>query len=404
MKVLVVHNRYRLPGGEEETARVETLFLRNRGHEVIEYYRDNGELDSVGSWRMIQVACGSVYSRRAARDLETLVVRHAPDVAHVHNVWPLISPAAYVTLDRLGVPVVQTMHNYRFLSADGLHVPGDAPWERGSRQGSRSATRRLARLAISFSLFLHERIGTMRRCIDRYVYLTEDGREVFRRFGYDDARASIKPNFVDVNALHPAPAYDDSIVYLGRLAPEKGVRVLLDAMRALPEIPLLVVGSGPEEPHLRETCRRYDLDNVRFTGWRSGPDRFELLRRARLVVIPSLFREPLSRVSIEATSCGVPVVASRVGGLQHTIIENETGLLVPPGDSTALAGSIHDLYHDEPRLRRMRERARAWALKSGGEEQCCEALLRIYSLAIERRRTQGTSLETKKLPVSNEAR
>lgn len=385
MKILVIHNRYHFRGGEEETTRVEVLSLRNHGHEVIEYYRDSRELDTGGAWRMIRAACGSAYSRRTTRDLRRLVARHAPDVAHVHNVWPLISPSAYVALNRLGVPVVQTMHNYRFLSADGLHVPGDPPWEVGEANG-RSPTFRLGRLAVWLSLALHERLGTMHRCIDRYVYLSEDGREVFRSFGYDDARASIKPNFVDVRACRPAPAYDDTIIYLGRLAPEKGVHVLLEAMRLLPDVRLSIVGSGPEERRLREMQQRYGLDNVRFCGWLAGAERFDFLRRARLAVIPSLFREPLSRTSIEAASCGVPVIASRIGGLQYTVIENETGLLVSPGDVAGLANAIRAVYYDEARLSRMREAARAWALRTVGEEQNYDALMRIYTLAIERRR------------------
>ena len=391
MKVLIVHNKYRHPGGEEETVRLEVLSLRKNGHAVIEYYRDSCELDSAGAWGMIRAASASFHSRRTERDLEALVARHAPDVAHVHNVWPLISPSAYVVLNRLAVPVVQTMHNYRFLSADGLHVPGDPAWDKGGPRGTRSPARALGRLAMSLPLALHNRLGTMRRCIDRYVYLTEDGPEVFRRFGYDDAKASVKPNFVDVHVLRPSPTYDDTIVYLGRLAPEKGVHVLLEAMRLLPEVRLVIIGSGPEEQSLRRMQQQYGLDNVRFVGSVAGAERFDLLRRSRLAVVPSCFREPMSRVGVEAASCGVPLVASRVGGLRYTIVENETGLLVPPGDAVALANAIRALYHDEARLRRMREGARAWAVRSAGEEKNYDALVRIYALAIEQRRGRATA-------------
>jgi glycosyltransferase involved in cell wall biosynthesis len=105
-------------------------------------------------------------------------------------------------------------------------------------------------------------------------------------------------------------------------------------------------------------------------------------------VIPSCFREPQGRVGLEAASCGVPVIASRIGGLQCTIVENETGVLVPPGDSVALANAIRALYHDEPRLRRMRSSTRAWAVRFAGEESNYDALMRIYSLAIEQRRAR----------------
>jgi glycosyltransferase involved in cell wall biosynthesis len=388
MKVLVVHNKYRFPGGEEESTRLETLSLRRRGHEVIEYHRDSSDLDSGGVWQMLRAACASFHSRRTEKDLEALVARHAPDVAHVHNVWPLISPSAYVVLDRLRVPIVQTMHNYRFLTADGLHVPGEPPWEHDGRAGSGSWASHLRRLVLSLSLVVHDRLGTMHRCIDRYVYLTEDGLEVFRRFGYDDAKASIKTNFVETSTLRPAATYDDTIVYLGRLAPEKGVHVLLEAMRVLPDVRLAIIGSGPEEQSLHRMQREYGLDNVRFLGSIAGDERFELLSRARLAVIPSCFREPQGRVGLEAASCGVPVIASRIGGLQCTIVENETGVLVPPGDSVALANAIRALYHDEPRLRRMRSSTRAWAVRFAGEESNYDALMRIYSLAIEQRRAR----------------
>jgi glycosyltransferase involved in cell wall biosynthesis len=371
MKVLLVHNRYRRRSGEEASIAFQTAALRRHGHAVVELQRDSRDLDGASVWRKAMALPSLFYSTAAARATEAMVRRERPDVAHVHNVWPLLSPSVYIALHRLRVPIVQTIENYRFLG--GVADSGELAGDRTAYQS-----------VVSAAIRLHRRLGTFDRCIDHCIHISQAVRETHRRHGFDAVPATVVPNCVDLGRFVPATESGAYIVYAGRLAPEKGVAVLLQALTRLPRLPLQVVGDGPERAGLEAFVRRQRLANVTFTGTLDPDDCFERIRGARMVVVPSLWAEPLGMVAIEAAAAGVPVIASRVGGLPEVVLDGDTGVLVDAGDAGGLAKAIEELWNDDGRVGRMRRRARQRAEECFGDDSVCAALVQAYAAAIAR--------------------
>src|SRR5437773_6382097 len=270
MRVLLVHNRYQLPGGEDIVFSSEAQVLNRRGHDVEVYHEDNRRIAEMSR---VAVGVRSVWSRRSRRAIARCLKTTRPDVAHFHNTFPLISPSAYSACREMGVPVVQTLHNYRPLCPaatflrDGRvcedclgRVPVPAVVH-GCYRSSRVAT-----LPIAVKDALHSAIGTWSSSVDAYITPSEFARSRYVKAGWPAERIVVKYNTApDPGA--PTPSYDGGFLCLSRLAPEKGVDVLLDAWeKAFPGggERLRIVGAGELEADLRR--RAGSLAGVEFTG------------------------------------------------------------------------------------------------------------------------------------------
>lgn len=393
-RVLLVHNYYQQPGGEDEVFVGEGRLLEERGHAVARYAVHNDAVRGVGRARL---AAGAVWSRASYRALRALIRAERPDVVHVHNTMPLISPSAYFGAAAEGVPVVQTVHNYRHLCANGLLLRDGAPCHAcvGRRvglpgvvhacyRGSRAAT-----ATVVATNALHRAAGTWSRRVGVYVALTEFARRRLLEGGLPAERLVVKPNFVDPDpgAGRGAGGY---AVFVGRLAPEKGVRTLLAAWRALgAALPLRIVGDGPLAPEVARAAA--EIPGVTWLGRRTPAEVLALVGDAACLVCPSEWYETFGRVIAEAFAAGTPVVASEIGALAELVRVGETGLLFPPGDPAALAAAVRRLLGDPPRLARMRVAARHEFEQRFTADRNYDALVRIYDLAISRDATRRRS-------------
>ena len=387
--MLVVHNRYREAGGEDAVFRAEKALLGRMGAEVVELVEDNARLEGI---HPLRAAVEAVWSRRAYRRVAELVRAARPDVAHFHNTFVRISPAAYWACWEAGVPVVQTLHNYRLVCPGALLLRrgrvceaclGRAvPWTgvvHGCWRGSRAGTGVVAAM-----LAAHRALGTWREKVDLYIALTEFARRKLIEGGLPAERLVVKPNFV-----HPDPGPGehrvDFALFAGRLAPEKGVRTLLAAWRHLPGIPLKVVGDGPLAGEMRAVAALEGLRGIELLGRLPREAIFGLMRRARVLVFPSEWYEGFPLTLAEAFACGLPVVASRLGAVDEIVEEGRTGLLFEPGDPEDLAARIEWAWsHPEAMAAMGREARRVYELEyTAGRNH--ERLMRIYALARERR-------------------
>ena len=334
MKVLLAHNAYQQRGGEDTVVEAEAELLRSRGHEVLEYRRHNDEL--VGTGRA-QAALGTLWSSRTVHDVAALLRDARPDVLHVHNTFPLISPSLYWAAAAAGVPVVQTLHNFRLLCPQAMLLRegrvcescvGRLPFPgvlHGCYRGSRAQTGVLAGM-----LVLHRALGTWKHKVHRYIALNEFCRAKFIEGGLPAARMAVKANFADL----PAPPLGSAragLLYVGRLAPEKGIGVLVRAAGALPTGSLRVVGSGPDQALLA------GAPAVLALGALGGAQVVPEMQRALALVLPSLCYESFPRTLVEAYACGLPVITFRLGAMPALIEDGVTGLLVTPGDEADLA-------------------------------------------------------------------
>lgn len=355
MRVLVAHNAYQLRGGEDAVVRSEVELLQSHGHEVLLYSRHNDEIPEQGRLR---TAAQALWSARTTREVGELLGRWRPDVVHAHNTFPLISPALHWAARRAGVPVVQTLHNFRLLCLQGTMLREQQPCTRcvgraplagvvhGCYRGSRTQSAVLAA-----SIMLHRGLGTWSRCVDRFVALTPFCRDQLVAGGIDAGRIVVEPNFVDLPEPPSKPR--SALLYAGRLSPEKGTAVLAQALPGLPAGSVRVAGSGPQQPLLA------GLEACELLGPLQPADVAQEMARAVALVLPSTCYEGFPRALVEAYASALPVIASRLGSLADLVEDGVTGLLVEPADPAALARAMQWALAHPQRMAEMGRTARS---------------------------------------------
>jgi glycosyltransferase involved in cell wall biosynthesis len=331
----------------------------------------------------------TVWNRSSYRELRALVRKEQPDVAHFHNTFPLISPAGYYAIKTEGMPVVQTLHNYRLVCPNALffrdgHACEDClgktpPWPgvlhacyRGSRRASG---------AVAAMLTAHRLLRTWTRMVDVYIALTEFARDKFVQGGLPAERIVVKPNF-----LHPDPEpeekWEDNALFVGRLSVEKGVDVLLAAWERLGDrMTLKIVGDGPLADVVAKGARR--LKNVEWLGRRSREQVLELMKRARVLILPSICYENFPLAVAEAFAVGLPIIASDLGSLASLVDPGRTGLLFRPNDPEDLADKVRWALDHSDELASMRWEARNEFEAKYTAEHNYERLLSIYTSVTE---------------------
>jgi len=354
--VFKAHDLYQQPGGEDESVRTEQDLLKRVGHSVIEYIRDNDEIAAYSLTEMASLGLRTVWAWDSYRHVRALLRGRKADVAHFDNTFPLISPAVYYACQEAGVPVVQTLRNYRLLcpcatfQREGRiceECLSHSLW-RGVRRGCYRRSR-TATAAVALMLSTHRWLGTWGKLVDCYIALSEFARAKFIDAGLPAEKIVVKPNFVYPDPMADPAALsvaDDKspqagALFVGRLSPEKGVATLLAAWRQIDaRFPLHVVGDGPLRAQLEAYARQHRLANIFFHGRLNHQQTFTYIKRNRFLVFPSEWYETFGRVAAEAFACGVPVIASRIGAIQEIVADGRTGLHFSPGDPDDLAAKI----------------------------------------------------------------
>jgi glycosyltransferase involved in cell wall biosynthesis len=343
VRILLAHNRYQRPGGEDIVFEAEARLLRDHGHEVDEWVEDNAEIERMPRARL---AAGTIWSAAAGRRLREIIGRSRPQVVHFHNTFPLISPSAYATCRDAGVPVVQTLHNYRLICPNGLLLRDARPCEdcvgrRVAWPGVVHACYRHSRpqtAVVTAMLAAHRWRGTWVRDVDLYIALTRFARDKFVEGGLPPAKIVVKPNFVPADP-GVSVAEGKYFLYAGRLSEEKGIRTLLNAWGSLAsEAELRIAGGGPLETLVRHAAER--SRSIRYLGQLSQADLTGQLRSALALVFPSEWYEGMPMVILEAFACGRPVIAAQHGAPEEIVAEGETGVFFTPGDSADLAARL----------------------------------------------------------------
>jgi len=388
MKILQVHNFYRTRGGECSVVEAEKRLLETYGHTVVQFLADSSTLGEMTLSKKASAFVQIPYNFQIARRLENYVSEHKPDIAHVHNVFPMLSPAVYVALKRNFVPVVQTIHNFRFLCPNGLfYVNGrvcEACQERGYWEAVRNrcmhgsmVTSALYAAAVAWGW--HN--GAFRFCIDRYIALNVFVAGKLIAAGVPKEKIRICGNFVRDFAEAPA-AKQRYALYLGRLSSEKGLSTLLAAARSVPELPLKVAGTGPLELDLRRAVGEPGMSHVEVVGHVAGETKRRLIAEALCTVMPSECYENFPLSAAESLALGTPVIASRMGGLLELIEHGRTGLLFPAGDVGALAECLRKMSRSASSTYEMAANALLTARERFSPQCHLDQLLDIYSDAV----------------------
>lgn len=400
MRVLSVHNFYQsnAPSGEDAVFKNEVKLLQNNGIEVISYLRHNDGISDSSIREKLRLPFVNMWSKDTYKDLRDVMKKTKPDVCHLHNIFYLISPSAYYACKDAGVPVVQTLHNFRFFCVNGLLMRngsvcedcvGNAPW-RGAIHGCYRQSR-LYSIPLAFMQGLHRHIGTWQNAIDAYIALTEFSKEKFIDCGLSEEKVFIKPNFL---ADPPEPNYanDGYAAFIGRLSKEKGVHIAIDAFKTLSlldssDLTLKVIGDGPLRKALTESVKMSGVDRyVEFVGRQSFDDCMQLLRGARFLVIPSVCYEGFPMTVVEAFACGKPVIASNLGSLAELVEDGRTGLLFEPSNPQDLANKMRWMIEHKDACIEMGKNARKVFEEKYTAEKNFKILMNIYNTVLNRKR------------------
>lgn len=352
MTIFTAHNYYIYRGGEDAVFESEASLLESRGHRVIRFTLHN---DDVERYSKTGLALATFWNRKVYRELLEQFRLEKPDIVHVHNILPLISPAIYSAAAECAIPVVQTLHNYRLLCSNALFFRNNGVCElclgktfalpavlHRCYRGSAAASSVVAGMTA-----LHHLTGTWKNDIARYIVLTKFAREKFIEGGLPAEKLSVKPNFVEFD-----PGIGSGggkyILYVGRLSVEKGAEFLVRSWFAVPsEIPLLMIGDGPLEDKLRDLIRQSGARHIQLLGAKNRKEVMNYLKDAFCLVFPSMLYETFGKSIIEAFATGTPVICSRLGAMQELVQHGVNGLHFTMGDNDSLRNAVMMLW-DSP--------------------------------------------------------
>ncbi|HEY2461741.1 MAG TPA: glycosyltransferase [Candidatus Acidoferrum sp.] len=394
MRILLVHNFYEHHGGEDAVYARERELLQSRGNVVTEYTRSNDEIRDYSLLQRAVLGPGTIWDRGTKDRLRDLLQREKFELAHFHNTLPLISPSAYYACAEANVPVVQTLHNYRLLcpSATLLRegkicekcLGRGVPWPGVVHACYRDDT--IASAAVATMLAMHRAMGTWRKKVGVYIALSEFAKNKFVAGGLPAHRIAVKPNFVTSEpvAARTGVGY---VAFIGRLAEEKGVRILVAAWSGLGcRIPLRIVGDGPLKQEIELRLARDGIQSVELFGHLKTDGTMRVISGAAFLVYPSQCYETFGMAIIEAFACGVPVIASRLGSMAEIVEDGKTGLHFTAGDARDLAAKVEWAWAHPEEMQAMGRAARAEYEAKYTAERGYENLMKVYERALERAR------------------
>ncbi|KRE43947.1 glycosyltransferase family 4 protein [Knoellia sp. Soil729] len=392
MKVLVVHNRYRsaAPSGENSVVDQEVAALRQRGVEVAQFERHSDDIAEWSLARKAGLAFRSVHDVGARRSLAARLENDRPDVVHVHNTFPLLTPSVLDACARAGVPVVASVHNYTLLCAGGgffregqpCHECADGRLSPGVRHGCYKGSS-VATVPVVMGLRVNR--WRWRELVSAFIFVSASERDLMAGLGLPPERLFVRHHFVPTPPQR-AVRKEHAVAYVGRLDEPKGIPTLLAGWSAFRErwpdsaLRLDIAGGGPLDGMLRDWA--HERDDVTVHGHLSREAAADLIARSRAVLLPSVCEETFGLVAVEAMAAGVPAVATRRGSFPEVVSDGVDGVLVAPADLSALAGALHDVDVDPDRWGRMGRAARESFAERFEASDSVDRLLDIYAFAV----------------------
>lgn len=362
MRILCVHNQFQRYGGSDAVFAADEQMLAQHA-DVATYTRHSGEITSASPLQKLRFGVDALYSWRTVREITKLVERFRPDIAYVHNVYPLVSPSLYDVLYRLRVPSVHIMHDYRLFCPNSRFYINDHICESCKLGNYWAAVRqRCVRENVAYSalyassLYLNRKLGLSDK-IGGYICLTEFTKKLLLQSGVPEDKLYICPNYIDTSAY--TPQFDGRyVLYLGGLYRDKGVMTAARACAQLPHIPFKFVGTGDAEEELRDFVSSRRLSNIDIIGFKAGQEKLDYLRNSRFTIVPSHFYETFCLVVVESFASGKPVVASANGSLPYLVQPHQTGLLFEPQNVDDLVAKVRWMYDRPDQIESMGRNAR----------------------------------------------
>lgn len=396
MRILLVHNRYQQAGGEDTVFWSESSLLSEHGHDVEHVIYDNSTINSF--FQKIISGLSIVYNPASARALRMKIRDFHPNIIHVHNFLPLVSPSVFFVAKRNNIPVVLTLHNYRLLCPSAIlfyhgHIyeksihsilPWDAIWK-GVYRNSRIQTALVALMTAT-----HTVLGTWKNKVDCYIALTHFAKSKFENaaISIPVEKLQVKPNFVE-DCGRIESEREDYFLFIGRLTEEKGIRTLLKAA-SLYNFKFVVIGEGPLAKEVEDFARHNP--ETTYTGQLPKEAVIDHLRRCKALIFPSTWFEGFPVTIIEAFSAGTPVLASDMGGMKEIIQDGVNGLHFKAGNENDLAAKIIELNENTDLLKELSRNARLTYLKHYTPSQNYHKLIGVYEKVLKKYKQPSEAL------------
>lgn len=381
VKILVLHNKYQISGGEDTVVQNEVELLRRNGHQVELVYFDNSEIK--GLLNTLKAAVEVLYSFSASARLKPIISSFKPDVIHVHNFFPKLSPSVFYLAQKMQIPIVQTIHNFRMICPSAILMHEEKIFESSLHQrfAFTAVAKKVYRgsylqtFVLALHNFVHNQIGTWKSKVDGLIFLTDFAKEKFlsSKLRLNNENLFIKPNFVEDQGFNYQR--ETHFLFVGRLSTEKGIDLLLEAFSQSPH-QLKIIGTGPLENMVREASDKHT--NIEFLGKQPHDAVIEYMKNCRALVFPSIWYEGMPMTIIEAFSTGCPVIASDLGAMKNLISHEYNGVKFEVNDTQALINSLDSVTEHMP------ENARNTFLENYNSEKNYSELIAIYTEVINR--------------------
>ncbi len=390
MKICLVHNYYQISGGEDSVYKNEKELLLRNGHEVVEFTRHNDEIKSYSGLQKAAMLYRTTHNRAIIKDFQNFLRLEAPDIIHCHNTFPLISPAVLSVGKACNIPLIQTLHNFRFFCPNGLFYRDGGVCEDCFKKKIPFAAvknacyrdSKIQSLAVAGMLAFHQWQETWKKDIDRFIAISAFVRSKFLQAGYPAEKFVVKPNFV-VSDPGKRGRNGDYYIYVGRLSKEKGIETLLKAWQRMPEdIKLKIIGDGPLSNMVESAVTKQQSGNLEYLGRVDGKIMMSGIKGARSLIFPSECYETFGLTVAEAYACGVPVIASRIGAVQELIEEGVTGEYFSPGNTEELYQQVLSNWENPEKFREMGINARKVYEEKYSAASNYRMLIKIYQDAI----------------------
>ena len=389
MKILFVHNKYQKIGGEDSVLENEMSLLKQHGHKVLLYSVSNDSIKNF--YDKIKVFKNIHYSPKQKKLISNFIIKHKPDIVHVHNFFPQITPSVFDACVDNNVPVVSTLHNFRLICPSAILMHKNKLYEKSFKYGAYSTiidkvykNSFIGTYAVAKMIEYHKRKNTWNLKVDQFIALTNFAKSKFLDAGFLSDKISIKPNFCNLSDS-TLNQKRDGVLFVGRLSEEKGLHVLLESWKKM-KVKLKIIGDGPLLNSVKNCNNKY----IKYLGFMKQEDIFLEMKKSSFLVFPSIWYEGFPMVILESFANGLPVVASNLGSMSEIIKNNYNGLHFSAGDSNDLLKKVDSLIHDKNKCNQLSKNAINDYNENYSAKNNYELLLKIYKKVINDKQSKNS--------------
>ncbi|MBA7577484.1 D-inositol-3-phosphate glycosyltransferase [subsurface metagenome] len=398
MKILIIHNAGRsdFPSGELVVVNKEAKALRKRGVEVYCHIEKNDKSDNIFSFRTLFTGINLFWSYPSYCKIKKLIDKYNPDVVHFHSVLPLLSVSSFYACKVKGIPVVQTLHNYRWFCVEGGLYSDNSYCDECLQKGAlRGIIKKCSRKSFAASTVLtinntiYVKSGILFNLVDRFLAVSNFLRDKYIQAGFPEDKILVKYNGIELKNIimkEIKTCGRNGITFVGRLTPAKGTKILRNIIQQVTDIPINIIGDGPDLQILRDFCKNGKHKNVKIFSRVDSKKVYDIISKSTCVIMPSLSAETFGLVAIEALACGTPVIVSKIGALPEIIEQSGGGIVVDTSDSSErFLLAIREFLKSPNKIEKMGMKGKIFVEQNFSMDKNIDNLFNIYREVLKKR-------------------